>query len=33
MIIQQTEKAVWIKTEILNKTERAAGGFGHTGNQ
>lgn len=33
MIIQQTEKAVWIEAEILNKTERAAGGFGHTGKQ
>lgn len=31
MIIQQVEKAVWIETEYLNETERAAGGFGHTG--
>jgi len=31
MIIQRTEKAVWVKSEILNETERAAGGFGHTG--
>ncbi len=33
LVIQQTEKAVWIKTETLNETERAAGGFGHTGKQ
>lgn len=33
MIIQQVEKAVWIQTEFLNETERAAGGFGHTGKQ
>jgi dUTP pyrophosphatase len=33
MIIQRTEKAVWVKSEILNETERAAGGFGHTGKQ
>jgi dUTP pyrophosphatase len=31
MIIQQTEKAVWIKTDQLNETERSEGGFGHTG--
>lgn len=31
MIIQRTEKAEWIKAEILNETERASGGFGHTG--
>ncbi len=33
MIIQQVEKAVWMQAEILNETERAAGGFGHTGKQ
>lgn len=33
MIIQRIEKAVWQKSEILNETERAAGGFGHTGKQ
>ena len=33
MIIQQVEKAAWIQTEYLNETERAAGGFGHTGKQ
>lgn len=33
MIIQQVEKAIWIETEFLNETERAAGGFGHTGKQ
>jgi dUTP pyrophosphatase len=31
MIIQQTEKAIWIDSEYLNETERAEGGFGHTG--
>jgi len=33
MVIHQIEKAAWIQTEILNETERAAGGFGHTGKQ
>lgn len=33
MIIQRTEKAVWVEAEILNETARAAGGFGHTGKQ
>jgi dUTP pyrophosphatase len=32
MIIQQVDKAEWIPVEILNETVRAAGGFGHTGN-
>lgn len=31
MVIQQVQKASWIKTEILNETKRADGGFGHTG--
>ncbi len=31
MIIQKVEKANWVKTEFLNETERADGGFGHTG--
>ena len=31
MIIQQVEKVKWVDAEILNNTERAAGGFGHTG--
>ena len=31
MVIQQVQKANWIKTELLNETERADGGFGHTG--
>jgi dUTP pyrophosphatase len=31
MIIQKTEKAVWINTDQLNVTERSEGGFGHTG--
>lgn len=33
MIIQRTEKAAWVQSEILNETERAAGGFGHTGKE
>lgn len=31
MIIQPVDRAVWISTETLNETERAGGGFGHTG--
>jgi dUTP pyrophosphatase len=31
MIIQKVEKAELVQVEILNETERAAGGFGHTG--
>jgi dUTP pyrophosphatase len=31
MVIQQVQKASWIKTEILSETERSDGGFGHTG--
>lgn len=31
MIIQEVERAVWVTAEILNETERAGGGFGHTG--
>lgn len=31
MVIQKIEKAVWVRAEILNETERAGGGFGHTG--
>ena len=33
MIIQKTERAEFVQVEILNETERAAGGFGHTGKQ
>jgi len=33
MIIQKTERAEFTQVEILNNTERAAGGFGHTGKQ
>ncbi|HEV8271946.1 MAG TPA: dUTP diphosphatase [Chitinophagaceae bacterium] len=33
MIIQRTERAEFEEVEFLNKTERAAGGFGHTGKQ
>ncbi|MCD6332935.1 MAG: dUTP diphosphatase [Bacteroidales bacterium] len=31
MIINKYEKADWIQVEELDKTERGAGGFGHTG--
>ena len=31
MIIQKVERAEFVQVEILNETERAAGGFGHTG--
>ena len=33
MIIQKTERAELVQVEILNETERATGGFGHTGKQ
>ncbi len=31
MIVQKVDKAEFEEVEILNETERAAGGFGHTG--
>lgn len=31
MIIAKHERANWENVDILNQTERAAGGFGHTG--
>ena len=33
MIIQKTEGAELVQVEFLTETERAAGGFGHTGKQ
>lgn len=33
MIIQKTERAEFEQVEFLNETERASGGFGHTGKQ
>jgi len=33
MIIQRIERAEFEQVEFLNETERAAGGFGHTGKQ
>ena len=33
MIIQKTERAELVQVEFLTETERAAGGFGHTGKQ
>lgn len=31
MVIARHEQAVWKEVEMLNDTERGAGGFGHTG--
>ena len=31
MVIQKVEMIHWVPVESLNETERAAGGFGHTG--
>jgi dUTP pyrophosphatase len=31
MVIHKVEKALLVEVEILNETERGAGGFGHTG--
>ncbi len=31
MVIQKVELINWVPVESLNETERAAGGFGHTG--
>jgi dUTP pyrophosphatase len=31
MIISKHEKVIWDKVEILEKSERGSGGFGHTG--
>lgn len=31
MVISRHEKAEWIEVEVLNKTDRGAGGFGHSG--
>ena len=33
MIVQKIERARFEEVEFLNETERAAGGFGHTGKQ
>jgi dUTP pyrophosphatase len=33
VVFQQVEKVTWEKVELLNETERGAGGFGHTGKQ
>lgn len=32
MIISKHEKANWEQVEVLNNSDRGAGGFGHTGN-
>ena len=31
MVIARQEQAVWQEVEVLDETERGAGGFGHTG--
>ena len=31
MVIARHEQAAWQEVEVLNETERGAGGFGHTG--
>ena len=31
MVIARHEQAVWQEVEVLDETERGAGGFGHTG--
>ena len=31
MVIAKHEQAVWQEVEVLDETERGAGGFGHTG--
>lgn len=31
MVINKFEKAVWEEVEVLEETDRGAGGFGHTG--
>ena len=31
MVIARHEQAVWQETDVLDETERGAGGFGHTG--
>lgn len=31
MVVAKHERVSWEETEILNETERGAGGFGHTG--
>jgi len=31
MVIVKHETVAWQQVEILNQTERGAGGFGHTG--
>jgi len=33
MIIQKTERAIFVSVTELQETERSAGGFGHTGKQ
>lgn len=33
MVIQKVEQVIWQQVEVLEETERSAGGFGHTGKQ
>ena len=31
MIVARHEKVIWNEVEVLNETDRGAGGYGHTG--
>ncbi|HEY2721905.1 MAG TPA: dUTP diphosphatase [Chitinophagaceae bacterium] len=33
MIVQKTERAIFVSVDELSETERSSGGFGHTGKQ
>ncbi|MBP1638144.1 MAG: dut, partial [Bacteroidetes bacterium] len=33
MIIAQHAQAEWVEVDVLNQTDRGAGGFGHTGRE
>jgi dUTP pyrophosphatase len=33
MVFQKVEKINWLPVDMINETERGAGGFGHTGKQ
>jgi dUTP pyrophosphatase len=33
MVFQKVEKINWLSVDMINETERGAGGFGHTGKQ
>jgi len=33
MVFQKVEQVIWKQVDVLEETERSAGGFGHTGKQ